>query len=102
METITVDKIKFKEKLSMIEQLAIKEFMNKWVGRSTVSIDDFLPLEYKENVFAKMEAKKDANFIIHGDEQFRYATLTEDNQIIIGVLNSNKELTHRTISLDEV
>jgi hypothetical protein len=49
-----------------------------------------------------MEAKQETTLHINEDELFRYATITEDNQIVIGVLDSNKELKHRIISLDEV
>lgn len=92
----------FKKKLSMIEQFAIKDFLFKWVGGPTEGLDDFLPLEYTENVFAKMEAKQVTDLLINQDEHFRYATITEDNQIVIGILDSNEELKHRIISLDEV
>jgi hypothetical protein len=102
VKTISVDKLRFKKNLSMIEQFAIKDFLFKWVGRPTEGLDDFLPLEYTENVFAKMEAKQEKALLINGDDLFRYATITEDNQIVIGVLDSNQELKHRIISLDEV
>jgi len=102
LKTVTVDKLLFKKRLSMIEQFTIKDILFKWVGGPTEGLDDFLPLEYTESVFAKMEAKQVTTFLINGDEHFRYATITEDNQIVIGVLDSNKELTHRIISLDEV
>jgi hypothetical protein len=102
VKTVTVDKLTFKKNLSMIEQFAIKDFLFKWVGQPTEGLDDFLPLEYTENVFAKMEAKQVTALPINGDKHFRYATITEDNQIVIGVLDSNEELNHRVISLDEV
>jgi hypothetical protein len=102
VKTVSVDKLTFKKKLSMIEQFAIKDFLFKWVGEPTEGIDDFLPLKYTESVFAKMEAKQVAALLINGDEHFRYATITEDNQIVIGVLDSNEELKHRIISLNEV
>ncbi|MEH7548450.1 hypothetical protein FB550_11849 [Neobacillus bataviensis] len=102
MKTISIEKITFKKKLSMIEQFSIKDFLFRWVGEPTEGLDDFLPLEYTENVFAKMEAKQETTLLINEDELFRYATITEDNQIVIGVLDSNKELKHRIISLDEV
>jgi hypothetical protein len=101
LKTVTVDKLTFKKTLSMIEQFAIKDFLFKWVGSPTEGLDDFLPLEYTESVFAKMEAKQSTVLLIEGDEYFRYATLTEDNQIVIAVLDSNEELKHRIISLDE-
>lgn len=98
LKTVTVDKVIFKEKLSMIEQFSLKAFLFKWVGEPEEGLDDFLPLEYIEEDFAKMKAKE----ATQGDEQFRYVTLTENNQIVIAVLDSNKELKHRIISLDEV
>jgi hypothetical protein len=49
-----------------------------------------------------MEAKQETSFLINGDDHFRYATITEDEQFVIGVLNWNKELKHRIISLDKV
>ncbi|MEH7086290.1 hypothetical protein V7139_26705 [Neobacillus drentensis] len=102
MNTVLVNKLKFKKNLSMIEQYAIKDFLFQWVGRPTDGLDDFLPLDYTDDVFAKLEAKQETSFLINGDEHFRYATITEDNQFVIGVLDSNKELKHRIISLDEV
>ena len=102
MKTVFVNELTFKKKLSMIEQFSIKDFLFRWVGEPTEGLDDFLPLEYTENVFAKMEAKQETALLINEDELFRYATITEDNQIVIGVLDSNEELTHRIISLDEV
>jgi hypothetical protein len=84
----------------MIEQYAIKDFLYKWVGEPAEGIDDFLSLEYTECVFAKMEANK--SFVINESEHFRYATITEANQMVIGFLNSNNELMHRVLSLDEV
>lgn len=100
LNTVTVDKLTFKRTLSMIEQFAIKDFLFKWVGRPSEGIDDFLPLEYSDYVFAKMEANK--AFVINGNEHFRYATITEANQIVIGFLDSNNELKHRVLSIDEV
>jgi hypothetical protein len=102
VNTVLVNKLKFKKNLSMIEQYAIKDFLFQWVGRPTEGLDDFLPLDYTDDVFAKLEAKQETGFLINGDEHFRYATITEDNQFVIGVLDSNKELKHRIISLDEV
>jgi hypothetical protein len=40
--------------------------------------------------------------LINGSEHFRYATITESNQLVIGFLDSNNELKHRVLSLDEV
>ncbi|KAB7709028.1 hypothetical protein F9802_02540 [Bacillus aerolatus] len=102
MGTVSVDKLKFKKKLSTIEQFAIKDFLFKWIGEPTEGLDDFLPLEYTESVFAKMEAKLVPGLLVNGDEHFRYATITESNQIVIAVLDSNEELKHRIISLDEL
>ncbi|MBM7652590.1 hypothetical protein [Neobacillus cucumis] len=102
LKTVLVNELTFKNTLSMIEQYSIKDFLFKWVGEPPEGIDDYLPLEYTETVFAKMEAKQETDLRLFGDELFRYATITEDNQIVIGVLDSNEELTHRIISLDEV
>lgn len=86
----------------MIEQFVIKDFLYRWVGEPTEGIDDFLPLEYTECFFAKMEAKQLTVLIINGDEEhFKYAALTEANQIVIAVLVSNEGLKHRIISLDK-
>ena len=86
----------------MIEQYLIKDYIFRINGRPTEGLDEILPLDYTEDVFAKLEAKRETSFLINGDEHFRYATITEDEQFIIGVLNWNKELEHRIISLDEV
>ncbi|MFP7296673.1 hypothetical protein [Neobacillus niacini] len=102
MNTVTVDKLAFKKKLSKIERFTIKDFLYNWVGRPIDGIDDFLPLEYSEYVFAKMEAIQEKAYIINGNEHFRYATLTEDNQMVIGFLDFNNELKHRVLSLGEV
>jgi hypothetical protein len=40
--------------------------------------------------------------VINGNEHFRYATITEANQMVIGFLDWNNELKHRVLSLDEV
>jgi hypothetical protein len=102
LKTITVDKLTFKKKLTMIEQFAIKDILFKWVGRPIEGIDDFLPLEYTDSVFAKLEAKQATPLLMNEDEQFRYVTITEENQIVIGMLDSNQELKHRILSLDEI
>jgi hypothetical protein len=102
VKTVTVDKLLLKEHLSIIEQFALKDFLFKWLGRPNQESDDFLPLEYNEDVFAKMEVTYENDFLVQNDEQFRYVTLTEDNKIVIGVLNTGKELQHKIISLDEV
>jgi hypothetical protein len=102
LKTVTVDKLIFKEKLSTIEQLSLKAILFKWVGEPTEGLDEFLPLEYIEHYFAKKKAKEETDILIQGDQPFRYVTLTENNQIVIAVLDSNKGLKHRIISLDEV
>ncbi|MGG3467523.1 hypothetical protein ABES02_08540 [Neobacillus pocheonensis] len=98
MKTVSVSELTFKNHLSMVEQIALKDLLLKWVG----GIDEFLRLEYTESVFAKLEATQATALPINEDELFRYVTITEDNQIVIGVLDSNQELEHRIISLDEV
>ena len=102
LKTVTVDKLIFKEKLSTIEQLSLKAILFKWVGEPTEGLDDFLPLEYIEHDFAKMKVKEGTNILIQGDQPFRYVTLTENNQIVIAVLDSNKNLKHIVISLEEI
>ncbi|MCL6572342.1 MAG: hypothetical protein K6T88_11760 [Bacillus sp. (in: Bacteria)] len=102
LKTVSVDKLTFKKRLSMIEQYIIKDFLFKWVGRPAEGIDDYLPLEYTESVFAKLEAKQVTALLINGEEHFRYTTITEDDQFVIGVLDSNKEIKHRIISQGEV
>lgn len=98
MKEVSVDQLKFKITLSMIEQNAIKDLLFKWVGQPTEEI----PLAYTESVFAKMEAKHGTALRINVEDQFRYATITEDNQFVIGVLDSNEVLIHRIVSIDEV
>jgi hypothetical protein len=103
MITGTVDNLKFKKKLSVIEQITLKDILYTWVGRSTKGLNDFLHLEYTEDVFAKMEkTMNDDDLLISDDDNFRYITLTEDNQIVIGVLDMNSQLKHRIILLDEI
>ena len=102
MISVTVDKLIFKEQLSMIEQYVIKDLLFKWLGEPTEGIDELLPLEYTEDVFAKMEAKQVTTFHVNRDDHFRYATITENNQLIIAVLDENKELKHRILSLDDI
>ena len=102
MKEVSVDQLKFLKKLSMIEQAAIKDLLFKWVGEPTEGLDHFLPLEYTESGFAKMEAKQGAALRINGKEHFRYATITEDNQFVIGVLDADEVLMHRIVSIDEV
>ena len=102
VKTVSVNKLKFKKSLSVIEQYFIKDFLFQWIGRPTEELDEILPLDYTEDVFAKMEAKQETSFLINGDDHFRYATITENEQFVIGVLNWNKELKHRIISIDNV
>ncbi|PLT32822.1 hypothetical protein [Bacillus sp. V5-8f] len=103
MKTITVDQLKLKKHLSMIEQITLKDILYTWVGSPTEGVDDYFELEYTEDVFAKMEkTSQKTDVMLHGNVHFRYITLTEDNQIVIGFLDSNSELKHRIISLDEM
>ncbi|WHY95462.1 hypothetical protein [Peribacillus simplex] len=98
MINVTVDKLKFKKQLSMLEQITLKDFLYTWVGSSSKGLEDFFHLEYTEDVFAKMEkTTNDTDLLISDDDDFRYITLTEDNQIVIGVLDMNSELKHRII-----
>ena len=93
MKTVTVDKLRFKKHLSEIEQITLKDFLYTWVGSSSKGLDDFFHLEYTEDVFAKMEkTANDTDLLISGDDYFRYITVTEDNQIVIGVLDSNSRI----------
>jgi len=101
LKTITVDKLSFKKELTMIEQYSIKDFLFKWLKKPEEGIDQYLPLKYTQNVFAKMEADPEHTILINGSEQFRYATLTQTNQFIIAALDTNKELKHMIVSLDE-
>jgi hypothetical protein len=103
MKTVTVDKLRFKKHLSEIEKISLKKFLFTWIGSSPKGLDDFFRLEYTEDVFAKMEkTANDTDLLISGDDYFRYITVTEDNQIVIGVLDSNSELKFRIISPDEI
>ncbi|TDL86221.1 hypothetical protein E2R55_22675 [Vibrio vulnificus] len=103
MISVTVDKLKFKKQLSGIEQITLKDFLYTWVGSSSKRFDDFFHLEYTVDVFAKMEKMtNDTDLLISDDDYFRYITLTEANQIVIGVLDMNSELKHRIISLDKM
>ncbi|MGG3480814.1 hypothetical protein ABES21_25515 [Peribacillus frigoritolerans] len=103
MISVTVDKLKFKKQLSVIEQITLKDFLYTWVCSSSKGFDDFFHLEYTVDVFAKMEkTTNDTDLLISDDDFFRYITLTEDNQIVIGVLDMNSELKHRIISLDKI
>jgi len=102
VKTVTVDKLAFKKELTNIEQQSIKDFLFKWLRKPQEGLDRYLPLEYTETVFAKMEADPETTILINGHDQFRYATLTEHNQFIIAVLDPNKALQHKIISLDDV
>ncbi|MEH7342771.1 hypothetical protein V7122_02605 [Bacillus sp. JJ1532] len=101
MKEVTANKLVFKKSLSIIEQMKLKDFMFKWLDRPEKGIDDILPLEYTQSVFAKMETPSDTNFMTEGDETLRYVTLTEDNQIVIGVLDANDELKFRILYLED-
>lgn len=85
----------------MIEQYSLKDFMFKWLGSPDEGLDDLLPLKYTDQVFAKMETTLETKIKIQGDETFRYVTITEDNQIVIGGLDTNQELKFRIVSLEE-
>jgi hypothetical protein len=103
MKTVTVENLQFKKHLSVIEQFKLKDFLYTWVGSSKKGLDDFFHLEYTEDVFAKMEkTSNDTDLLISDDDYFRYITVTEDNQIVIGVLDMNSELKHKIISPDDI
>ncbi|KKI90661.1 hypothetical protein WQ54_19465 [Bacillus sp. SA1-12] len=103
MISVTIDKLKFKKQLSVIEQIKLKDFLYNWVGGSSKGLVDFFHLEYTVDVFAKMEKTIiDTDLLISDDDYFRYITVTEDNQIVIGVLDMNSELKHRIITLEEI
>ncbi|MGX2962001.1 hypothetical protein JNUCC23_22615 (plasmid) [Peribacillus sp. JNUCC 23] len=103
MISVTVDKLKFKKQLSVIEQNTMKDFLYTWVGSSSKGLDDFFQLEYTVDVFAKMEKMtNDNDLLISDDDYFKYITVTEDNQYVIGVLDMNSELKHRIISLEDI
>ncbi|RFU62595.1 hypothetical protein D0469_20330 [Peribacillus saganii] len=100
MKTVTVDKLSFKKDLSIIEQNSLTEVLFKWLGKPAIGLDQILSLEYKNDVFAKMENTSENDIIIQQHKYFRYITLTEDNQIIAGLLDSNKELFHTILYID--
>ncbi|MCM3584991.1 hypothetical protein M3182_04425 [Mesobacillus maritimus] len=103
MKTVTVDKLRFKKHLTEIEKLSLKKLLLSWIGSSFEGLDYGFRLEYTEDVFAKLEkAANDSDVLLSGGEYFRYITLTEDNQVVIGVLDSNSELKFRIISPDEI
>ncbi|WP_077214909.1 hypothetical protein [Bacillus dakarensis] len=85
MKTVTVDKLKFRRSLSIIEQVTLKNLLFKWIIPSK-PMNEYDPhlLEYTEEVFAKMEISTETNWLILNSICFRYITLTEDNQIVIG------------------
>ena len=86
----------------MLEQITLKDFLYTWLCSSSKGLDDFFHLEYTVDVFAKMEkTTNDTDLLISDDDYFRYITVTEDNQIVRGVLDMNSELKHRIISLDK-
>jgi hypothetical protein len=99
LKTVTVDKITFKKHLSMIEQYSLKNFLFKWLGNPEQGLDGSLTLEYTQDVFAKLESTVKTDLL--QEEHLRYVTLTEDNQIVIGVLDINSELQHRILYPDE-
>ncbi|MFD9625416.1 hypothetical protein [Peribacillus muralis] len=101
MKEITMDQLIFKEHLSMIEQFSLKDFMFKWLGSPDEGLDDLLPLTYSDQGFAKMETTRETNITINSDETFRYVTITKDNQIVMGSLCRNQEMTFRIMSLEE-
>jgi hypothetical protein len=99
LKTVKVDKLKFRKSLSIIEQVTLKNILFKWIIVSK-PMNEFL--EYTEDVFAKMEISAETNLLILNSLRFRYITLTEDNQIVIGFLNADQELNHTILSLDEI
>ncbi|MBS4189005.1 hypothetical protein KHA94_02090 [Bacillus sp. FJAT-49705] len=101
MKEVTASQLAFKKNLSIIEQMTLKNIIFNWIGRPDNGLNDVLPLEYTETVFAKMESPLDTNFIIENTKTFRFVTLTEENQIVIGFLDSNFELKIRILSLEE-
>ncbi|GLB61674.1 hypothetical protein [Cytobacillus sp. NCCP-133] len=102
MKTVAASQLTFKKRLSMIEQRSLEDTVKRWLNDPEGKLKDLLPLHYTEDVFAKLEIKKESQFTIYTNEYFRYITLTEDNQIIIGVLDSNHSLQHRVLTLDHL
>ncbi|PLT27626.1 hypothetical protein [Peribacillus deserti] len=102
MKTITADQLKFKKQLSMIEQMTLKDFLHKWVYSRKQRLAAYFEVKYTEYVFAKMENTVEETDLVNSDERFRYITLTTDNQIVMGFLDSNSELEHRIISMEEI
>lgn len=101
MKEVTVNQLVFKRSLSTIEQMSLKNIMYNFIGSPDEGLEDILPLKYTESVFAKLELPKDTNFMIHNNETLRFVTLTEDNQIVIGCLNSNCELKFNVLFLED-
>ncbi|KQL19251.1 hypothetical protein [Cytobacillus solani] len=101
MKNITANQLAFKKSLSNIEQMTLKNIMFNFIGRPDNGVDDVLPLEYTQTVFAKMESPLDSNFLIDNNATFRFVTLTQENQIVIGFLDFNFELNFRILSLEE-
>lgn len=55
-----------------------------------------------DQVFKKLlKSWEKLDLLISDDYYFRFITGTEDNQIVIGVLDMNLELKYKIISLDE-
>ena len=92
----------FKKQLTMIDQYVIKDLLFKWLGEPTEGIDELLPLEYTDDEFARLEAKQITTFRVNSDDYFRYATITEANQLVIAVLDVNKELKHHILSRNDI
>lgn len=101
MKNITANQLAFKKRLSNIEQMTLKNIMFNFIGRPDNGIDDVLSLEYTDSVFAKMESPLDSNFMVGNNATFRFVTITEENQIVIGFLDSNSELKFNILSLEE-
>lgn len=101
MKEVTVNELVFKKSLSTIEQMSLKNIMYNFIGRPDEGLEDILPLEYTENVFANMELPQDIKFMINNNETLRFVTLTEDNQIVLGYLNSNEELNFKILFLED-
>ncbi|WP_026696156.1 hypothetical protein [Peribacillus kribbensis] len=100
MKTYTKNTLAFKSKLSTIEQNSVTDFINKWAGSPASEIEGTFLLTYVEDETARLETAEGA-FHLPGGEELKYITLTEENQIVIGVLNSDRELVHRILYLDE-
>ncbi|WP_165571658.1 hypothetical protein [Cytobacillus praedii] len=53
MKNITANQLAFKKSLTNIEQMTLKNIMFNLIGRPDNGLDDVIPLEYAETVFAK-------------------------------------------------